>query len=60
MGDLWPRLQEPKVREERYHHKETGRLERSGQVTATVALRLPSATWIHWAISAACWRLTRA
>jgi len=27
------------TREERYHDKETGRVERSGQVTATVALR---------------------
>jgi uncharacterized protein YggE len=28
------------TREERYHDKETGRVERSGQVTATVALRV--------------------
>ncbi len=35
-------------------------MERTGLVTATVALRVTVRIWTGWMISAACWRLTRA
>jgi len=47
------------TREELYHDKETMRMERTGQVTATVSLRVTVRTWTGWMISAACWRLSR-
>jgi len=48
------------TREERYHDKGTGRVQRTGLVTATVALRVT--VWdLDWPeFSAACWRLRRA
>ena len=48
------------TREESYHDKETGRLERTGRRPPRWRCRLPSGTWTGWMISAAYWRLTRA
>ena len=47
------------TREELYHDKETMQMERSGQLTATWRCGLPSGTWMHWRVSAACWPLRR-
>ena len=45
--------------EELRHDKETGQMERTGLVTATVLRGLPSGIWAGWMTWPACWRLSR-